>query len=158
MTMITSTEQHQKLTLKDAAQMTGKIVSTIRRLIQDGVLKGEKKRIGQKDVLFVDRYELLDVMARRYGQDQDQEATQNAIIMERDGATRKLIEHLEHEIERIRDEYREFRRLSDERIRELTEENKRLNEEIKGILRSAKPEKKRRSIMGYLVERISGRE
>ena len=158
MTMITSTEQHQKLTLKDAAQMTGKSVSTIRRLIQDGVLKGEKKRIGQKDVLFVDRYELLDVMARRYGHGQDQEATQNAIMMERDGATRKLIEHLEREIERIRDEYREFRRLSDERIRELTEENKRLNEEIKGILRSAKPEKKRRSIMGYLVERISGRE
>jgi len=173
MTDQTSQNESERITLKDAITLTGKSESTIRRMMRAGELHAEKIRDGGLYKITLDRREILFVMARKFGtaspqtgdvkenRQSIQTGYEQSVMTGVDrGRTREIrpSEHLMNEHVRLLEdtiarERRTVERLENEN-RELRERIERLHEEMKSLLRETRPERKRRGIVGYLVEKI----
>ena len=142
------------VTIKQASMMIGRSVSTVKRIIKKHGLREKKEKIKGRTVNYIDRYELLNVMAN----DSSHSSTVNQVhelghdsgherVMSHDQT--RYLNHLESLVSKLDAEIKE---LKESNLR-LQEENKRLNEEMKALLRDAR--QKPKGIMGYLMERIT---
>ena len=171
MTDQNSQNESERITLKEAITLTGKSESTMRRLMRAGELQAQKNRDGGVYKITFDRRELLAVMAEKFSRPSPQagevkerrqgsQTGQDRSVMTAKETDRKgmneriLTEHIRLLEDTIARERRTVERLESEN-RELRERIERLHEEIKALLRDNSPERKRRGIVGYLVERIA---
>lgn len=133
------------ITIKEAIKLTGKGESTIRKMLKDGRLKGEKRKEGRLYRVYVDRREFFNILANTPSMTTSIKDVKSDIVKMLNNEVKRL---LEAENDRLRKENEKL----NENINKLMEENKRLNEEIKGLLREGRNP---RGIIGYLVERIA---
>ena len=138
------------VTIKETILLTGKSESTIRKMLINGELKGEKIKEGRLTKVYINKRELLNTFSKiPQFTDVKNEVSTDVKNEVSDRLHDKMITLLETENERLK---RDIERLNG-KVEQLQDEIRRLNEEMKALLR----EKNRPSkgIFGYLVERIT---
>jgi hypothetical protein len=133
----------QWITIRQAAQMTAKSESTIRRAIKSLGLKTETRRVGSSTKVYLDRGQLLMMYALKEDPDKvGALVTTRAPVEQVDGVL--LLKEMNRKLEQ------DNKDLKAENIK-LREKIEALNEEIKALLREGR---KSRGIMGYIVDKV----
>lgn len=146
-----ATNGNGALGLAEAAKAVGASDSTLRRMIRQGRLKADKKRVGGREKLLINRYELLAAFGRPQdlaegagsvvklrGHDQARDPGQTVVTPDQGEAIRVLQGELskrEHALAGLNAELKELRaELASERA-----EVRRLNAELLALLKQERP-------------------